>query len=76
MNNALVAIIQLDFKINDLKAGVIETRIEDTLCHFLGEKYYRLIMGKHKNENDILLYQITFQIMQYTIYDAKLKILI
>ena len=38
LNNALVSIVQLDFKINDLKTGIIETRLEDTLCHFLGKK--------------------------------------
>ena len=61
LNDALVSIVQLDFKITDLKTGIIETRLEDTLCHFLGKEYYRLIMGKHKNETGIFLSQSNFQ---------------
>ena len=36
LNDAITAIVQLDFKIIDLKQGIIETRVSDTLCHFLG----------------------------------------
>ena len=36
LNDALTAIVQLDFKIIDLAHGIIETRLQDTLCHFLG----------------------------------------
>ena len=37
LNNALIAIIQLDFEVNDLQAGIVTTRLNDTLCHFLGK---------------------------------------
>ena len=46
LNNALVNIVRLDFKINDLKTGIIETRIEDTMCHFLGEKILKAYNGQ------------------------------
>ena len=36
LNDAITAIVQLDFKIIDLKQGIIETRVSDTLSHFLG----------------------------------------
>ena len=36
LNDAITATVQLDFKIIDLKPGIIETRVSDTLCHFLG----------------------------------------
>ena len=37
LNDALTGIVQLDFRILDLNAGLIQTRISDTLCHFLGK---------------------------------------
>ena len=36
LNDAITAIVQLDFKILDLNEGIIQTRVSDTLCHFLG----------------------------------------
>ena len=36
-NDALTGIVQLDFRILDLNEGLIQTRISDTLCHFLGK---------------------------------------
>ena len=36
LNDAITAIVQLDFKILDRNEGLIQTRVSDTLCHFLG----------------------------------------
>ena len=43
LNDAVTAIVQLDFKILDLKEGVIQTRATDTLCHFIGKMISNII---------------------------------
>ena len=37
LNNALIGIIKLDFEVNDITTGIVTTRLNDTLCHFLGK---------------------------------------
>ena len=36
LNNAIVGIVQLDFRIISLREGLVQTRISDSLCHYLG----------------------------------------
>ena len=45
LNDAITAIVQLDFKIIDLNEGLIQTRVSDTLCHFLGIIILKNIIG-------------------------------
>ena len=43
LNNAIISLVHLDFKVSDLKTGIIQTRLDDTICHFLGKN----IKGLH-----------------------------
>ena len=46
LNNALVGVVKLDFRIINLKEGLIQTRISDTLCHHLGR--VKIILNKSR----------------------------
>ena len=35
LNNAIVGIVKLDFRIISLREGLVQTRISDSLCHHL-----------------------------------------
>ena len=36
LNNAIVGIVKLDFRIISLREGLVQTRISNSLCHHLG----------------------------------------